>query len=182
MKPAISSFGEQAATAMRNSASMRSSFRLRRVIVRMAGGADVAALAELRDIEPDLVPAFTSWVAAHADTHLPFVAEIGGSVVGSAWLLVAERVPGNGTLDRRYGDVQSVMVRAEYRNRGVGAALMAAILAEARERGLLHVTVHSGRRAVDFYLRTGFSHHRQLLLWEPAAPRPTTAPPRRPRH
>jgi hypothetical protein len=33
---------------------------------------------------------------------------------------------------------------------------------------VLHVTVHSGRRAVDLYLRNGFSHHRQLLLWEPA--------------
>jgi GNAT superfamily N-acetyltransferase len=61
------------------------------------------------------------------------------------------------------------MVREEYRNNGVGAALMAAILAEARARGLLHVTVHSGQRAVDFYLRNGFSHHRQLLLWEPYA-------------
>lgn len=48
---------------------------------------------------------------------------------------------------------------------------MAAILAEVRAgTDLLHVTVHSGRRAVDFYLRDGTSHHRQLLLWEPAAP------------
>jgi GNAT superfamily N-acetyltransferase len=62
------------------------------------------------------------------------------------------------------------MVREEYRSQGIGAALMAAILAEARTRDLSHVTVHSGRRAVDFYLRNGFSHHRQLLLWEPAAP------------
>jgi GNAT superfamily N-acetyltransferase len=62
------------------------------------------------------------------------------------------------------------MVREEYRNQGIGAALMAAILAEARTRDLLHVTVHSSRRAVDFYRRNGFSHHRQLLLWEPAAP------------
>jgi hypothetical protein len=29
------------------------------------------------------------------------------------------------------------------------------------------MTVHSGRRAVDFYVRNGFSHHRRLLLWEP---------------
>jgi len=144
--------------------------RLRRVIVRMAGVADVAALAELRGIEPDQLAAFSGWVAAHAETHLPFVAEVDGCVVGSAWLLVAERVPGNGSLDRWYGDVQSVMVREEHRNQGVGAALMAAILAEARSRDLVHVTVHSGRRAVDFYLRNGFSHHRQLLLWEPAAP------------
>jgi GNAT superfamily N-acetyltransferase len=129
--------------------------------------ADVAALAELRDIDPDDFGTFAGWVTANAESHLPFVAEIDGYVVGAAWLLVAERVPGNGSPARWYGDVQSVMVREEHRHRGVGAALMAAILTEARRRGLLHVTVHSGRRAVDFYLRTGFSHHRQLLLWEP---------------
>ena len=130
--------------------------------------ADVAVLAELRGIGADHLEAFADWVAAHAETHLPFVAEADGHVVGSAWLLVAERVPGAGAPERWYGDVQSVMVREEHRNRGIGGALMAAILAEASARELLHVTVHSGRRAVDFYLRNGFGHHRQLLLWEPA--------------
>jgi GNAT superfamily N-acetyltransferase len=141
-----------------------------RVIVRMAGGADVAVLAELQDIEPGKLAAYADWVVAHAQTHLPFVVEVDGYVVGAAWLLVAERVPRNGSLDRRYGDVQSVMVREKYRNQGIGAALMAAILAEARTRDLMHVTVHSGRRAVDFYLRNGFNQHRQLLLWEPTLP------------
>jgi GNAT superfamily N-acetyltransferase len=136
----------------------------------MADVADAAALAELQDIEPDKLAAYADWVAAHAQTHLPFIAEVDGCVVGAAWLLVAERVPRKASLDRRYGDVQSVMVREEYRNHGIGAALMAAILAEARTRDLSHVTVHSGRRAVDFYLRNGFGHHRQLLLWRPAAP------------
>jgi GNAT superfamily N-acetyltransferase len=140
------------------------------VIVRRADGADVAALAELQGIGPDRLEAFAGWVAAQAQTHLPFVAEVDGYVVGVAWLLVAQRVPRDESLDRWYGDVQSVMVRAQYRSRGIGAALMAAILAEARNRDLSHVTVHSGRRAVDFYLRNGFSHHRQLLLWDPAAP------------
>jgi GNAT superfamily N-acetyltransferase len=137
------------------------------MIVRRAGEADVAMLAELRDIDRDNLAPFAAWVVAHAETHLPFVAEIDGYVVGVAWLLVAERVPGNESPTRWYGDIQSVMVRAEYRSRGIGAALMAAILTEARERGLLHVTVHSGRRAVGFYLRNGFHQHRQLLLWEP---------------
>jgi GNAT superfamily N-acetyltransferase len=138
------------------------------VIVRRASVADVAVLAELRDIDRDKLGTYADWVAAHAETHLPFVAEIDAYVVGAAWLLVAERVPGNESLDRWYGDIQSFMVREEYRNRGIGSALMAAILIEARTRGLLHVTVHSGRRAVHFYLRNGFNHHRQLLLWEPA--------------
>ena len=136
------------------------------MIVRKASVADVATLAELRGIEPDKLAAYADWVAAHAETHLPFVAEVDGHVVGVAWLLLAERVPGNESLVRWYGDVQSVVVREEYRNNGVGGALMAAILAEASTRCLLHVTVHSGRRAVDFYLRNGFSHHRQLLFWE----------------
>ena len=141
--------------------------RLRPVIVRKASVADAAVLAELGNIDQDQVGAYADWVAAHVKTHLPFVAEIDGYVVGAAWLLVAERVPGNGSLDRWYGDIQSVMVREEHRRRGIGGALIAAILTEARSRRLLHVTVHSGRRAVDFYLRNGFSHHRQLLLREP---------------
>jgi len=78
----------------------------------------MAVLAELRGIDGDKLEGYADWVAAHAETHLPFVAEIDGFVVGAAWLLVAERVPGNGSLDRRYGDIQSVMVREEYRNRG----------------------------------------------------------------
>ena len=137
------------------------------MIVRKAGVADVVALAALRGIEPENLPAYSDWVAAHAETHLPFVAEVDGSVVGAAWLLIADRVPSNDSPDRRYGDVQSVEVREEYRNRGIGGALIAAILAEAGARDLLHVTVHSSRRAVDFYQRAGFCHHRQLLLWEP---------------
>ena len=101
------------------------------MIVRKASVADVSALATLRGIESDNLPAYTDWVAARSETHLPLVAEIDGSVVGVAWLLIAERVPGNDSLDRRYGDVQAVEVRVEYRNRGIGRALIAAILAEA---------------------------------------------------
>lgn len=137
------------------------------MIVRKAGPADVAALADLRDIT-DPGP-FAAWTAAHAETHVPFVAEVDGRVVGSAWLLIAERVPGNAATTRHFGDIQSVMVREAHRNRGIGTALIEAILTEARTRGLEHVTVHSGRRAVEFYVRNGFTHHRQLLLWEPDA-------------
>ncbi|WP_436533756.1 GNAT family N-acetyltransferase [Actinoplanes sp. HUAS TT8] len=137
------------------------------MIVRRAGVDDVAALAGLRGITAEELPAYGDWVAAHQQTHLPFVAEVDGTVVGVAWLHVTERVPGPGAPDRRFGDVQAVEVHPDHRNRGIGSALIAAILADADTRGLLHVTVHSGRRAVDFYLRNGFTHHRQLLLWEP---------------
>lgn len=140
------------------------------MIVRPGGPPDAAALAELRDIRADQQPAFADWIAIHTETHLPFVAELDGHVVGCAWLHIAERVPAPGAPNRRHGDIQSVMVREQHRGQGIGAALIAAILAEARTRALLHVTVHSGRRAVGFYERSGFTHHRQLLLWEPPTP------------
>ena len=73
--------------------------------------------SSLRGIESHNLPAYTDWVAAHADAPT----EIDGSVVGVAWLLIAERLPGNGSLDRRYGDIQAVEVREEYRNRGSAA-------------------------------------------------------------
>ncbi|GAA3276383.1 GNAT family N-acetyltransferase [Dactylosporangium vinaceum] len=136
------------------------------MIVRRAAATDAAVLAELQGLEPGKLAAYAEWIATHAETHLPFVGEVDGHVVAAAWLHIAERVPRNDAFDRRCGDVQSVMVREDYRNQGVGAALITAILAEAETRNLTHVTVHSSRRAVDFYLRHGFSHHRQLLIWQ----------------
>ncbi|MEU4222499.1 hypothetical protein [Actinoplanes sp. NPDC026623] len=76
------------------------------MMVRTAGMADVAVLAELQGIGPDGLDAYAGWVAAHAETHLPFVAEADGHVIGAAWLFVAERVPRAGRPDRRFGDVQ----------------------------------------------------------------------------
>lgn len=137
-------------------------------LVRRGGTADAEALGALRGIKPEMLGAYGDWIAEHAATHLPFVAEVDAHVVGAAWLHIGERVPAGDRFDRRYGDVQSVEVREQFRNRGIGSALIAAILAEATARDLQHVTVHSGRRAVDFYLRNGFTQHRQLLLWEPS--------------
>ncbi|MEU8818668.1 GNAT family N-acetyltransferase [Actinoplanes sp. NPDC048796] len=134
--------------------------------------ADAPALAEFQDIDSAGVTAFAHWMTSHAESHLPYVADLDGRTVGAAWLLIAERVPRGHVSARRHGDIQSVMVREQFRARGIGSALITALLAEARARRLTHVTVHSGRRAVAFYLRHGFTHHNQLLLWEPSSPVP----------
>ncbi len=134
--------------------------------VRAATIDDAAALAELRlagDTDRDYARRFATWMAAHASTHLPFVAVEGTDVIGVAWLALAERVPSPERPQRRCGDVQSVYVRPDRRDRGVGTALMAAVLAEARRRGLEHVTVHSSVRAVRLYERAGFGHDPQWL-------------------
>jgi GNAT superfamily N-acetyltransferase len=149
------------------------------VTVRQATAADAAELARLRwrwAVEergyagtdwPRFVESFSAWVAESSSTHLPFLAELDGQVVGMAWLMVADRVPAAARRHRRFGDVQSVYVIPELRNSGAGAALLDAVLTEARRLNLEHVTVHSSDRAVRFYQRAGFQHDECWLRWIP---------------
>jgi GNAT superfamily N-acetyltransferase len=113
------------------------------------------------------VESFATWVVDHMATHIPFVAEVAGDIVGMAWLMLADRVPAPTRRHRRTGDVQAVYVVPEQRDSGVGAVLLEALLAEARELGLEHVTVHSSVRAVRFYERRGFEHDPTWLRWPP---------------
>ena len=47
-------------------------------------------------------------------------------------------------------------VLKEWRGMGVGAALLAAMLARARHRGMTEVTLHAQKSAAGFYRRAGF--------------------------
>lgn len=149
------------------------------VTVRKATLGDAEALAGLRlgglddgsgPGGPDrgaFVESFSAWVGDHLSTHLPFIAEVDLDVVGVAWLMIAERVPGPTRRPRRCGDVQSVYVVPRLRDRGIGTALLEAVLAEAAELEMEHVTVHANDRAVAFYGRAGFRHDQRWLRWEP---------------
>ena len=148
------------------------------VIVRRGTAVDAPALARLRwrwHVEENgtgdrdaFQEYFVAWVVDHRATHLPFLAEVDGRLSGMAWLMLANRVPSPATPDRRTADVQSVYVVPELRNSGVGAALLDAIVREARDRELEHMTVHSSTRAVPFYERGGFRNTGRWLEWRPA--------------
>jgi GNAT superfamily N-acetyltransferase len=147
------------------------------ITVRRGTAADAPALARLRwrwradersEVAVDkavFVEYFTTWIVDHLPTHLPFIVEVDGRLAGMAWLVLADRVPNPEVMDRRTGDLQSVYVVPELRNSGVGAALLDAILDEARSRELQHVTVHSSVRAVPFYLRSGFRDDQNWFQW-----------------
>ena len=55
------------------------------------------------------------------------------------------------------GRVGRMAVLAEWRGRGVGSALLEALLALARERSMPCVTLHAQTHAAGFYRRFGFS-------------------------
>lgn len=76
-----------------------------------------------------------------------FVAYAGGDAVGAARLRRE---------DRTTGKVERVAVRADYRGEGWGRRLMAAVEAEARDRGLTELTMHAQSDVVEFYRRLGY--------------------------
>lgn len=137
--------------------------------------ADAATLAQLRwEWEGDggappaeFRTAFVEWYAGHEATHVPFVAVVDDRASGMAWLALSSRVPSVARHHRPSGEVQSVYVAPEWRNRGMGAALVAAVVAEARLRRLTHLTVHSAETAIPFYGRLGFASQVRWMEYQP---------------
>jgi len=70
--------------------------------------------------------------------------EDGGRVVGTGRLLPD-------------GHIGRMAVLRERRGRGVGAAVLAALIDRARERGMRRVVLNAQSRAVPFYARFGFA-------------------------
>jgi GNAT superfamily N-acetyltransferase len=108
------------------------------------------------------------WWTTHGGSHLAFVARLERpELVGMAWLALVPRVPRPGVTSRLSADIQSVFVHPEQRGRGIGSALVEAATQHAVHLGSLHVTVHSGSRAVPVYERLGFKSSPQLLQRHP---------------
>ena len=143
--------------------------------IRRAGIEDAADLARLRWLwrtsergergltEREFETAFTDWWSAHQSSHTAFIAERAGLPVGMAWLAIFDRIPHPRRLDRRAGNVQSVFVLEELRDRGIGGALIEAVIDEAHARGLGYLIVHPSERAYPLYRRLGFRESNRIL-------------------
>src|SRR3712207_5421681 len=77
--------------------------------------------------EQEFIPYFLRWWSSVESTHIPFVA-VDDELLGMAWLALVARTPRPGPADRFDGDLQTVYVLPEHRNRGVGEGLVNTIL------------------------------------------------------
>ncbi len=152
--------------------------------IRPAGAGDAAALAQLRrswceEDERSDAPAggdpsdagfeqrFADWYAAEEGRRLSWLAEEGDRPVGMLNLAVFERMPRPGRTPARWGYVANAFVLAEYRDHGIGRALLDVALDHAREEGFVRVVLQPSPRSVRFYRRAGFVPADRLLLKEP---------------
>jgi GNAT superfamily N-acetyltransferase len=128
------------------------------VDIRVAGTGDADALAALRAQRED--PAFAvhmaDWLAAEGDRRTTWLAAVGDEPVGMASMLEYRRMPRPDRLDSRWGYVGNMYVRAEFRNRGIGSALLAAVIAAADGRGYARLVLSPSPEALPLYRRAGF--------------------------
>lgn len=154
------------------------------VSVRVAGCEDGVALAELRwrwrvDERPEsgmdrgqFTTKFTAWMADHAASHTAWIAEVGTSAVGMAWLARIDRMPSPGHWERTAGNLQSVYVVPEHRGGGIGRLLVTAALGQAEAVGMEYISVHPSQRSFGLYRWAGFEDSPGVLeLRWPSHPR-----------
>jgi GNAT superfamily N-acetyltransferase len=141
-----------------------------RVLLRTAAEADVPAVVELlaadqlgvtRDgvrADGDLAAYVAAFRSIDADpAHLLVVAEKDGQIVGTFQLSFLPGLARRGALR---GQIEAVRVAAQQRGAGLGAAMMAWAIAEARRRGCALVQLTSDKtrsEAHRFYASLGFA-------------------------
>ena len=111
------------------------------------------AIAELRRrvfIREQGVPEALEWEARDPECDW-FVARSGGELVGIVRL----------TPDAHVG---RLAVLPAWRGRGIGSALLQAVLQRARDKGLTTVTLHAQTHALPFYARMGFRAEGEVFM------------------
>jgi GNAT superfamily N-acetyltransferase len=133
------------------------------VIVRVAAPVDAAALAGLRalwsagsDADPVFERRMDEWLSAEGERRTTWLAELGGEPVGMASLFEYRRMPHPGRPATRWGYLSNMFVREELRDRGIGEALLNALVTTADERGYARILLSPSDRAIPFYARAGF--------------------------
>jgi GNAT superfamily N-acetyltransferase len=133
------------------------------VVVRVAGAGDTGAIAAVRALwdggasaEADFPERMAGWLAAEGDRRTTWLAWLGDEPVGIASLFEYRRMPRPGRPDSRWGYVGNMFVREDLRGRGVGSALLEAVVKAADERGYVRLVLSPSEPAVAFYERAGF--------------------------
>jgi GNAT superfamily N-acetyltransferase len=94
---------------------------------------------------------------AEGDRRTTWLAEMAREPVGMASLFEYRRMPRPDRHDSRWGYIGNMFVRKQFRNRGIGSALLGTLLATAEERDYVRLVLSPSPNAVRFFERAGFA-------------------------
>ena len=87
------------------------------------------------------------------DTHVILVVEVDKTIVGTGTLFIEEKMTYGGC---KMGHVENVLVKEEYRRRGLGEELVARLVDMAKEAGCYRVDLNCKANLEHFYGKNGF--------------------------
>ena len=87
------------------------------------------------------------------DTHVVLVVEVDKTIVGTGTLFIEEKMTYGGC---KMGHVENVLVKEEYRRRGLGEELVARLVDMAKEGGCYRVDLNCKANLEHFYGKNGF--------------------------
>jgi GNAT superfamily N-acetyltransferase len=122
---------------------------------------DAGALAALRSLwtgaeEDGFAARMAAWLEAEGDRRTTWLATVDGAAVGMASLFEYRRMPRAARPDSRWGYVSNMFVREELRGRGIGSALLSAVIAMADDRRYARLVLSPSEESIRFYRRAGF--------------------------
>ena len=140
------------------------------VLVRQATAADAPTLARLRfefrasqgaiaETETDFRKRCEPWMASRLQSDgawRAWVAETGGTIVGTAWLQLIEKIPNPMIEPERLGYVSSLYVQPAWRNHGLGAELLATCVRACDEADVDATVLWPTPASRSLYQRAGF--------------------------
>jgi GNAT superfamily N-acetyltransferase len=131
--------------------------------IRVAGEVDLGALADLgarwtadADADPVFRRRMAAWLAGDGERRTTWLATVADRPAGMASLFEYRRMPKPGQADSRWGYVGNLFVRDDCRQRGLGSALLAAVIAAADERSYARLVVSPSAEALSLFRRHGF--------------------------
>lgn len=114
-------------------------------------GALLRGVREAVFVREQGIPAALEWDNADASAMHVLALDASGDAIGTGRLL-------------RDGTIGRMAVLAAHRGRGVGRAVLAALIEAARERGDAEATLSAQTRVVGFYMRMGFTPVGEVYL------------------
>jgi GNAT superfamily N-acetyltransferase len=131
--------------------------------IRVAGEADLGALADLRALwtagasaDPGFRRRMAAWLAGDGERRTTWLATVSDRPAGMASLFEYRRMPRPGQADSRWGYIGNLFVRDDCRLRGLGSALLTAVIATADERSYARLVVSPSAEALSLFRRHGF--------------------------